>query len=124
MASASVETELIHLLRKFLVIVIPLFVLSLKLLMRLFSREDPREILRTLPALPLDLTLIGIGLMLTALARLNPAYFARFESDSAANLWAGLTLFGLFLSGVILNYLIGLSRILGQKLHTAYIQFD
>ncbi len=113
------ERSVLQFFRMNLVLVIPLFVLSLKLLIRYASREDVREILRTIPSLPLDLTLIAISLMLTAFARITPAYFEKFDSQQDAYSWAAFVLFGLFVSGVVLNRLICWSRTSGQKLYAA-----
>ena len=118
------EQSALQFFRKNLVIVIPIFVLCLKLLIRYASREDVKQILRTLPSLPLDLTLISISLMLAAAARITPAYFDKFDSPEDAYAWAALALFGLFVSGVFLNVLIGWSRTSGQKLYAACKQLS
>lgn len=109
-------------LRKNLIVVIPFTVLGLRVLVRWVVREQTKDIFRSALNVPLDLMFIAISLLLTGLARMNPQFAARYESDTEADL-AGIILFAILITlAVIMTYLHRWIGTLWQKFFAAWQQ--
>jgi hypothetical protein len=122
-ANLGWETEFIRALRMHLYIVIPVATLLTKVLIRVFSREEFDEVMRTVANLPLELMLIAMSFMLGALSGLSDAYIARFANQSDADLFAALVIIGIFFLSLIINRLIRFLKVLLGKLFVAHKQF-
>lgn len=117
------ETAFVHALRVHLNVVIPVATLLVKLLVRVFSRDEFREIMRHLANTPLELMLIAMSFMLAALSGLSDSYLARFPNQSDADLYACLILFGIFLLSIFINWLTRWTVTLFGKLYFALKQY-
>jgi hypothetical protein len=117
------ETGFIRALRMHLNIVIPVATLLVKLLIQVFSRDEFKEVMRSLANVPLQLMLIAMSFMLGALSGISPSYIARFTSQSDADLYAALVIFAIFLLSLIINWLVRFLTILFGKLFIAFKQY-
>lgn len=123
-ANGGWEAQAIQLLRLHLTIVIPFTVLILRILIRVFSREDYKDILRGLGSWPLDLMVIAMSFMLTALAGFSRSYVSKFKSQHDADLWAVASIACIFLLSVAVNRLLKWNQILAGKLYVAFQQIQ
>jgi hypothetical protein len=117
------ETEFIRALRMHLYIVIPVATLLTKVLIRVFSREDFAEIMRTVANLPLELMLIAMSFMLGALSGMSDTYITRFANQSDADLFAVVVIIIIFFLSLLINRLIRFLRTLFGKLFVAAKQY-
>jgi hypothetical protein len=117
------ETRFIQAIRIHLNVVIPVATLSVKILVRVFSRDEISEIFRSLTNLPLELMLIAMSFILGALSGLSQSYVARFQNQSDADLFAVLTIIAMFFLSVLINRLTRFVRILSGKLYVAFKQY-
>jgi hypothetical protein len=117
------ESEFILFLRLHLNVVIPVATLLAKLFVRIFSRDDFREIVRHLANTPLELMLIAMSFMLGALSGISDNYIARFEKQSDADLYAVLVIFGIFLLSLVIHRLTRFLTTLFGKLFVAFKQY-
>lgn len=117
------ETAFVHALRANLNVVIPAVTLLVKLLVRVFSRDEFREIMRHLANTPLELMLIAMSFMLGALSGMSNNYIAGFPNQSDADLFACLVIFGIFLGSMFVNWLTRWSVVLFGKLYFAIKQY-
>jgi hypothetical protein len=117
------ETEFIRALRTHLNIVIPVSTLIVKITVRVFSRDDYREVLRSIANLPLELMLIAMSFMLGALSGISESYVARFSNQSDADLFAALVIIAIFFLSILINKFTSFLRILFGKLYVAFKQF-
>jgi hypothetical protein len=117
------ETGFIRALRTNLNIVIPAATLLVKILIQLFSRDEYREVMRSLANLPLELMLIAMSFMLGALSGISVGYIARFTNQSDADLFAALVIFGIFLLSLLINRLTRFLKVLFGKIFIAFKQF-
>jgi len=117
------ETEFIRALRMHLNVVIPIATLLLKILVQIFSRDDYKEVGRSLSNLSLELMLIAMSFMLGALSGLSDSYIKRFPNQSDADLYAVLAIFGIFLLCLLINVFTKWLRVLFGKLYVAYRQY-
>ncbi|HET9400398.1 MAG TPA: hypothetical protein VFO34_05565 [Candidatus Acidoferrales bacterium] len=69
-------------------IVIPVATLLVKLLVRWISRDEFREVMRSLADIPLELMLIAMSFMLGALSGISDSYVKHFGNQSDADLFA------------------------------------
>jgi hypothetical protein len=116
------ETEFIRALRMHLNVVIPVATLLVKVLIRMFSREEFAEVMRSVANLPLELMLIAMSFMLSALSGMSDAYIARFSNQSDADLFATLVIISIFFMSLIINRLIRFLKVLVGKLFFAFKQ--
>ena len=123
-AHTGMEDKLVHTLRMHLNVVIPVATLFLKLLVQVFSRDDFREVMKSLSNLPLELMLIAMSFMLGALSGLSESYIARFGSQGNADLFAAMVIFLIFVFCLIINILTRFLRKIFGKLYVAYKQLS
>src|SRR5438552_18711666 len=76
------ERIIVSVIRSQLVIAIPFTLLFLRLFVRWVAREDAKEIVSGLLAIPLDLVFISISLVLSGLARISTQFERRYGSDT------------------------------------------
>jgi hypothetical protein len=117
------ETEFIHAIRTHLNAVIPVTTLLVKVLVRVFSREEVGEVIRTIANLPLELMLIAMSFMLGALSGISANYPSRFVTQSDADLFAVAAIIAIFFLCLLINGSTRFLRILGGKLFIAYKQY-
>jgi len=117
------ETGFVHGLRMHLNIVIPVATFLVKVLVRVFSRDEIAEVLRSFANLPLELMLIAMSFVLGALSGLSESYIGKFEKQSDADLFAVLLIIGIFLLSIVINRLTRFVRILFEKLFVAFKQY-
>ena len=117
------ETEFVRALRMHLNVVIPVSTLLVKVLIRIFTRDEFKEVMRSIANLPLELMLIAMSFMLGALSGLSTDYIARFHDQSDADLFAALVIIGIFFLSLILNRLTRFLRILFGKFYVAVKQY-
>jgi hypothetical protein len=117
------ETGFVTFLRTHLNVVIPVATLSAKILVRVFSREDFAEVMRSVTNLPLELLLISMSFMLGALAGISDSYFTRFANQSDADLFAALAVIVIFFLCLITNLLTKFLRFVFGKLFIAFKQY-
>jgi hypothetical protein len=117
------ETEFIRWLRTHLNIVIPCATLLVKILVRTFSRDEIKEIFRSVANLPLELMLIAMSFMLGALSGITESYVTRFPNQSDADLFAAFVIGVIFLLSIPINKLSRFSMILSEKMFTAAKQY-
>lgn len=117
------ETEVVRALRMHLNIVIPIATLLVKVLIRVFSREEVAEVMRSVANLPLELMLIAMSFMLGALSGMSDAYINRFADCRDADLWSVLAIIGIFFLSLFINRLTMFIRILSGKLFVAVKQY-
>ena len=118
------EARTIHALRRHLIVVIPVATFFLKIVVQVFSRDDWKEILKSLSNLPLELMFISMSFMLGALSGLSPSYGVKFGSQSDADLYAALVICVIFALCLVLNFLTQFLRKLFGKLVIAHKQFS
>lgn len=118
------ETEFIRWLRTHLNIVIPSATLLVKILVRTFSRDEVKEIFRSVANLPLELMLIAMSFMLGALSGITDSYVKRFTSQSDADLFAAVVIGLVFLLSIPVNKLSKFTMILSEKMFTAAKQYQ
>jgi hypothetical protein len=123
-AHAGLEDRFVHALRMHLNVVIPVATLFLKLLVQVFSRDDFKEVMKSLSNLPLELMLIAMSFMLGALSGLSGNYVARFGSQGNADLFAAIVIFCIFVLCLIINVLTRFLRKLFGKVYVAYKQLS
>jgi len=117
------ETAFIHAMRTHLNAVIPVATLLVKVLVRVFSREEFGEVIRTITNLPLELMLIAMSFMLGALSGISANYVSRFPSQSDAELFAVVAVICIFFLCLAINGLTRFLRVLGGKLFFAFKQY-
>lgn len=117
------EPEFIHALRMHLNVVIPVTTLLVKVLIRVFSREEFAEVMRSIANLPLELMLIAMSFMLGALSGMSDAYIARFSNQSDADLFAAILIIVIFLLSLLINRFMRFLKILVGKLFFAFKQY-
>ena len=117
------ETLFVHAIRTHLNVVIPVATLLVKILVRVFSREEFREVLRTITNLPLELMLIAMSFMLGALSGISGSYVSRFSNQSDADLFAMVLIIFIFFLCLAISRLTRFLRILGGKLFFAIKQY-
>jgi len=117
------EEQIVRALRMYLIVVIPVAVLLVKMLIRIVSRDEFKEIVRSITNLPLELMLIAISFMLGALSGLSPDYPARFTGQSDADLFAVLVIMCVFFLSILVNGLTRFLRTLSGKLFFAFKQY-
>lgn len=117
------ETTFVHALRLHLNVVIPVATLLVKVLVRVFSREDFVEVIRSVTNLPLELMLISMSFMLGALSGISDNYLARFSNQSDADLFAAIAIIVIFFLCLLVNLLIKFLRVLFGKLFVAFKQY-
>ena len=81
----------------------PLLVLVFKFAVRWTTREQLKDVFRSLLTLPLDFIFIAVGLMLAALARRLPQFAARYSSDREADLHGAILMVALFLVAIVVT---------------------
>jgi hypothetical protein len=104
-------------------ILIPVTTLLVKVFVRVFSREDYKELVRSVTNLPLELMLIAISFMLSALTGLSDNYVSRFSKQSDADLFASVSIIVMFVMCLGINLLTRFLRILAGKLFFAFKQY-
>jgi hypothetical protein len=117
------ETGFIHALRTHLNVVIPCATLLVKILVRTFSRDEIKEVIRSVFNLPLELMLIAMSFMLAALSGLLNGYIARFPKQSDADLYAAIVVGAIFFVSIPVNKLNRFSMIVAEKLYIAIKQY-
>jgi len=117
------ETEFIRALRMHLNIVIPVATLLVKVLIRVFSREEFAEVMRSVANLPLELMLIAMSFMLGALSGMADSYIAKFPHQSDADLFAVIVIIVIFFLSLLINRMIRFLKILSGKLFFALKQY-
>lgn len=117
------ETEFIRALRMHLNVVIPVATLLVKVLIRVFSREEFAEVMRSVANLPLELMLIAMSFMLGALSGMSDSYIARFGDQSDADLYAAFLIIVIFFLSLIINRLIIFLKVVIGKLYFAFKQY-
>jgi len=118
----DVDKTVIAWLRGNLFLVIPFTILGLRLIIRWVTREEAKEIFRSLLSLPQDLMFISMGLLLSALARIAPGFARRYASDREADLAGACWLLALIVVTILLVYLGRVLTILWQKFYSALKQ--
>lgn len=113
------EARAIHALRRNLTLVIPVSTFFLKIIVQYFSRDDWKEILKSLSSLPLEIMFIAMSFMLGALSGLSPTYDTRIGNQGDADLYAVLVICGIFALCLLINFLIRFVRKLFGKLYVA-----
>jgi hypothetical protein len=121
--TAGWETEFIRAIRTHLNVVIPVTTLSVKILVRVFSRDDFKEVIRSCSNLPLELMLIAISFMLGALSGISENYIARFPTQSDADLFAAVAIIAMFFISLLVNKLSKFLLVLFGKLYFTFKQF-
>jgi hypothetical protein len=111
-------------MRTHLIVAIPVATLLVKVLVRVFSREEFHEVIRTITNLPLELMLIAMSFMLGALSGISANYVSRFASQGDADLFAVVTVIAIFFLCLLINGLTRFLRILGGKLFFAFKQYQ
>jgi ABC-type multidrug transport system permease subunit len=117
------EAAFIHALRIHLNVVIPVATLLTKVLIRIFSREDFAEIMRSIANLPLELLLIAMSFMLGALSGMSEAYIIRIGNQSDADLFGLLVIIAIFFLSLFINRLMRFGKTLMGKLFVAHKQY-
>jgi hypothetical protein len=120
---ASRETQLVRALREQLNVVIPIATLLVKVLVRVFSREDFPEIARSVANLPLELLLIAMSFMLGALSGISSEYATRFDNQSDADLFAVGAVVGIFFLCLGVNLIMKYAKAIFGKLFVAFAQY-
>lgn len=118
------EAGFIHALRTHLIVVIPVTTLLVKVLVRVFSREEFNEVIRTVTNLPLELMLIAMSFMLGALSGISANYPLRFANQSDADLFAVAAIIAIFFLCLAIDGLTRFLRTLGGKLFIAFKQYQ
>lgn len=118
------ETAFIAALRTHLNVVIPSMTLLVKILVRIFSRDEAKEIFRSFFNLPLEFMLIATSFMLGALCGISDTYAARFTSQSDADLFAAVIIAVMFFGSIPINKLTRFTMVLAEKLYTAVKQYS
>lgn len=124
LAHTGLEDKFVYELRKHLNVVIPVATLFLKLLVQVFSRDDFKEVMKSLSNFPLELMLIAMSFMLGALSGLSENYVSRFGSQGNADLFAAMIIFLIFIFCLVINILTRFLRKLFGKLYVAYKQLS
>jgi hypothetical protein len=117
------ETEFVRALRIHLNVVIPVATLLTKVLIRVFSREEFAEVMRSVANLPLELMLIAMSFMLGALSGMSDSYVSRIGNQSDADLFAAIVIIGIFFLSLIINSLSRFLKVLAGKLFVAFQQY-
>jgi hypothetical protein len=107
-----------------LTLVIPITVLCVKLLVQVVSRDNLKDLLRSITNLPLELLLIAMSFMFGALSGISQSYLGKFTTLSDADLWAILMIFFIFLLCLAIHSGTKFVYILGTKLSVAASQFQ
>lgn len=118
------ETAFIHELRMNLTLVIPVSTLMAKVLIQIFSRDQYKDVMRSLADFPLELMLIAMSFMLGALCGLSPNYLTRLGDQGTADLYAVVVIAVIFLGSLFINGLTKLLRILFGKIFVAAKQYQ
>lgn len=86
-----------------IVLVLPLLVLAFKFAIRWTTREQLKDVFKSLLTVPLDLVYIAVGLMFAALARRLPHFIAIYPTDKEADLQGAILIGALFLVAVVIT---------------------
>jgi len=111
-------------LRMNLTIVIPVTTLIAKIFIQIFSRDSFEEVSKSLANFPLELMLIAMSFMLSALSGLSAAYTNGFENQGDADLFAVVTMIVIFALSLIINRMTRWLYVLSTKLQVAYAQYS
>jgi hypothetical protein len=118
------ESLFIDALRMHLNVVIPVAILLVKVFVRIFSREEFKEVLRTVTNVPLELLLIAMSFMFGALSGIGGNYMKRFpRGQSDADLYAALVIMVIFFLCILINKCTQFVRVLSGKLMIAFKQY-
>jgi hypothetical protein len=117
------EAEFISHLRMRLDAVIPISTLIVKILVRVFTREDFEEVVRSVVNLPLELLLIAMSFMFGALCGISPNYVTKFEGQGSADLFAAFALVCLFGGCLVVNLALRFLKVVAGKLYVAFKQY-
>jgi len=103
-----------------LIVALPLTILFIKLFVRFVTREQAKDIFRSVLLLPLDFIYIAFGLLLAAMARRIPGFAMHYSSDKEAD-YAGVILCcGLFAAACLVTWMHRGVRLLWQKFYAAW----
>lgn len=90
------EIEFVNKLRNNLTLVIPISTLIVKVLIQIFSRDQFKEVAKSLTDFPLELMLIAMSFMLSALCGLTPNYAPKWANQANADLYATMVIAFIF----------------------------
>lgn len=103
-----------------LVIALPLTILTIKIVVRFFTREPAKDIFRSILVLPLDLVYVAFGLLLAGMAGRIPTFTSHYGGIKEADL-AGIVLcLGLFAVACCVTWMDRGVRLLWQKFYAAW----
>src|SRR5579864_2438574 len=122
--STDWESVVIALYQRNIIIALPATILVVKLLVRAIAQERLREIGRSLLAIPLDFVYIAIGLLLSAIARRDHAFIARYKSEAGADLAAVFLAGALIFGAVFITWCDRLARVMWGKFCAAWSLFN
>lgn len=103
-----------------LVVALPLTILTIKIVVRFFTREPAKDIFRSVLVLPLDLIYVAFGLLLAGMAGRIPTFTSHYGGIKEADL-AGIVLcLGLFAVACCVTWMDRAVRLLWQKFYAAW----
>jgi hypothetical protein len=117
------EASFIDAVRTNLNVLIPTVTLIFKILVKVVSRDEMKEVMRSITNLPLELMLISTSFMLGALSGISSSYANRFHDQSGAGLFAVVAIAVIFAVSVVVNRLDEGVRVLFGKTFVAMKQY-